>query len=345
MYRCAVCAKMGVVSDSFVMEISLLFIAFILYLYYHVTKTFKHWKYSGIKYVKPVPFFGHFLYSLVKRKHNALLHQDMYNEFPHERYFGIFVFQTPTLVIKDPQLIRHIMIKDFSYFYNRTFKVDEELDPLAAHLVFLSDQRWKTVRNKLAPVFTSAKLKIMHTHMEECVYELQNYLHESIKVNNLIEMRECMANFSTDVIGSCVYGIQSNALKDPDNEFRRIGRDIFAHPYRRLIKMFLTSLHPLIPKLLNFKTQLPETELSFTNFVQNTIQYREENNIKCNDFIQLLMEIKSNNTDVSESHKEKYVNGNTNKGVDTDGMNGLILLLHYNTNLTYRNEAYMTLII
>jgi cytochrome P450 family 6 len=34
-------------------------------------------------------------------------------------FFGFFIFQRPALVIKDPELIKRIMVKDFNSFNNR----------------------------------------------------------------------------------------------------------------------------------------------------------------------------------------------------------------------------------
>lgn len=311
---------MGVLFEYLVSDVLLIFAAFVLSLYYFSTKTFNHWKRLGIKYVKPVPFFGNVLQSIMGRKFTSFLHQEMYNAFPDEKYFGIFVLRTPTLIIKDPQLITRIMIKDFTHFYNRSIEVDEKLDPLNAHLVFLRDQRWKTLRNKLAPAFTSGKLKTMYNQLEECAGEMDRFFCESIKdKNNLLEMRECMAKFTTDVIGSCAFGLQFNALKDPDSEFRKRGRELFTgNSYRRVIKLILTSIHPLIPRLLNLRSS-PETAEFYTNFIRDTVQYREQNNIRRNDFVQLLIDIRKEDVSgASEFVKNKYENGHTDEVVNKD---------------------------
>lgn len=318
---------MGLLFESSFVDISLILTALFLFLYYISTKTFYHWEHLGIKYIKPVPFFGNIMQNALGQKFSGFLYQEMYNVFPDEKYFGTFSFTIPTLIIKDPQLITRVMVKDFSHFYNRATQIDEKLDPLNAHLVFLTDQRWKNLRNKLTPVFTSGKLKTMYSQVEECASQMEQFFHESISSkNNLLEMRECMAKFTTDVIGSCAFGQQFNALKDPDSLFRKMGRQLFTPPtfishFNRTLRLLLTALDPRIPRLLNLKSISSKTEQFYINFIKDTIRYREKNNIKRNDFIQMMMEIrKEDASGASEFVQNKYTNGHINGVVNKDAI-------------------------
>lgn len=40
-------------------------------------------------------------------------------EVKNATFFGFFIFQKPALVIRDPELIKRIMVKDFNSFNNR----------------------------------------------------------------------------------------------------------------------------------------------------------------------------------------------------------------------------------
>lgn len=304
---------MGLLFESYTADILVILVSTVLGLYYYGTKTFSYWKRFGIKYVEPLPFFGNSIDAMLTGKPMAMLSRDVYNFFPGEKYIGMFMLRTPTLFIRDPYLITRVMIKDFSHFYNRANKPNEELDPLSAHLVFLTDQRWKNLRYKLTPVFSSGKLKTMYDQLDECAGEMESYFSDSIKRNNLLEMRDCMAKFTTDVIGSCAFGLQFNALKDPDSEFRRVGKQLFKPSYRNTIITVLAAVHPLLPRILKLKMIAPEIENFYMNFIRDTVQYREQNNIKRNDFIQMLIDIRKEDA----SGASKFVK-NTNPKKKTD---------------------------
>lgn len=302
---------MGFMFESSVLETLIVFVVILLYYTYRFsTKQYDYWKKLGIKHSRPLPFFGNALETILGIKHGAFIYQEMYYKFQGEKYFGIFMLRSPTLLIRDPSLINRVMTKDFSHFYNRGIGFDEKLDPLNANLVNLSGQRWKNLRYKLTPVFSSSKIKTMYNQLEECADEMERFFSNSIKENNLLEMRECMAKYSTDVIGSCAFGLQFNTLKDPDSEFRKRGKEVFTPTFKRLMKLLLGTIHPAIPRMLKLTLLSPETEQFFFDFVHDTVRQREENNIRRNDFIQMLIDIRKKDVSgASECVQNKYDDG------------------------------------
>lgn len=65
---------------------------------------------------------------------------------------------TPSLLIRDPEVIKEVTVKAFSNFYDNTITFDEE-DPVIGRNPFvLNGNKWKTVRSQLTPLFTSSKV-------------------------------------------------------------------------------------------------------------------------------------------------------------------------------------------
>ena len=154
----------------------LLCVIFIV-LYFHFTRNFKFWHNLGIPYAKPTPFFGS-LKECAFQKVNIGKHlQQIYKEYSDKPYVGIFSFDKPILLIRDLELVKNILVKDFQNFMDRIVSLNEELDPLTNRsLLVIKGQRWRHLRTNLSPVFTSAKIKKMFYLMDTCGKELFEYL-------------------------------------------------------------------------------------------------------------------------------------------------------------------------
>jgi hypothetical protein len=146
-----------------------------LYLYF--TRNFKFWQKLGIPYAKPTPFVGN-LKECVLQKVNIGKHlQRIYDEHSDKPYVGIFSFDKPSLLIRDLELVKNILVKDSQSFIEHMIIVNEDLDPLLGRgLFFLKGQIWRQVRTSITPVFTSGKMKMMFYLVDTCGKELADYL-------------------------------------------------------------------------------------------------------------------------------------------------------------------------
>ncbi|XP_018315645.1 probable cytochrome P450 6a14 [Mycetomoellerius zeteki] len=275
-----------------ILEILCGIFAVIFVLYQFFTSTFYFWKSCGIRGPRPIPGFGNLKDVLLGRITLGSYLMKLCNDYKNEPLIGIFAMRTPILVVKDPDLIKDIFIKDFSTFADRGFTTHEKAEPLSQHLFNLEPKRWRPVRAKLSPIFTSHKLKEMFSLISECSNHLVEYVEKIVNKDEPIECFELMAKYTTDVIGSCAFGIEMNALSNENSEFRRIGRDVF-HPswsdlLRNKIKIFSPWLYDILGHIL------PDTEITnfFMRLVIDSMDYREENNIIRHDFIDMLRDLK-----------------------------------------------------
>lgn len=77
------------------------------------------------------------------------------------RLVGLFEFRRPVVLLRDPQLIKQLAVKDFDHFMDHRVLMTEELDPLfGKNLVSLSGHKWRDMRSTLSPAFTG-KLAIL----------------------------------------------------------------------------------------------------------------------------------------------------------------------------------------
>lgn len=72
------------------------------------------------------------------------------------------------------------------------YKVHEDADPLEAKNLFnLEGQKWKEMRSKLTPTFTSGKIKMMTPLIEEVTETFQAHLSEVAKNNEAFDAKVC----------------------------------------------------------------------------------------------------------------------------------------------------------
>jgi len=134
----------------------------------------------------------------------------------------------------------------------------------------------------------------MFSLISECAHHLEQYIEKLVSKNEPIECREVTAKYTTDVIGTCAFGIEMNALSDEDSEFRRIGRMAFTPTWKRILRSRIRQSMPRFYEILSYIIPPSEVAQFFTRVVIETMNYRETNNITRHDFIDILRELKKN---------------------------------------------------
>lgn len=196
-------------------------------------------------------------------------------------------FLRPTFVVTDLDVIKEILIKDFDNFRNRGIYHSEE-DVLSNHLFSIEDEPWKTMRNNLSPTFTSGKMKTyFHT-----VLDISNQMVDYMKnQGDVVEVKEVLARFTTDVIGNVAFGLESNALHDPNSTFRKMGLKFFNFDRKRQLKALTIIAFKTIAKKLKVTISPKDVSDFFITTIRDTVDYRKNNKIERKDFLDLLMKI------------------------------------------------------
>lgn len=98
-----------------------------------------------------------------------------------------------------------------------------------------------------------------------------------------------LACFTTDIIGSCAFGLECNSFVEENAEFRSKGREIFDVGFKELLRTFITFSCPELARKLNVDSFGGEIKDFLLNVVKNNYDYRLKNSFFRNDFANLLI--------------------------------------------------------
>lgn len=214
-------------------------------LYKKSLKQLQYWRNKNVPHPKPFPFIGNLL-DVITLFTGGFHLTKLYNQF-QTPYFGMYISNYPYLIIKDPELIRLILIKDFQYFTDRLLSAEEECDSLTANFTFfLKNPRWKHVRSKLAPLFTITKVRGMLSLMNDVADEMMKHVREKLNTGPL-DVKNVFTKYALDtIIAVCALGIKAHCFKTEHGTFMVFAKNLFEFSWRNFI---VQSCH-----LLAFRT-------------------------------------------------------------------------------------------
>ncbi|XP_039312728.1 probable cytochrome P450 6a14 isoform X2 [Solenopsis invicta] len=259
----------------------------IVYIYYKYV-IFNFWRKRGVFYIEPVVPIGNIAPLVIGKSQIGVFFHDIYLKYKDHPVFGTYSLFKPNLVVADLDLIRTLLIKEFKSFHDRGAYCNEKVDPLTGNLFLMPGKRWRNMRFKLTPTFTSRKIKQMFFILKECSEELVKHLESKAQVRESVEIKDIIGRFMTDVIMSTAFGVKSNCIEEPNNEYRVQGKKIFN---LSSIKIAMTFC---VPQIMDFFS-IPLLPRSVTNFYMNmfreNVENRKANHIVRHDFMNLLIQL------------------------------------------------------
>lgn len=288
-------------------------------IWYKKRSSHHFWHKSNIKCLKPVSFLKT-VYDFMFPKNAFHERLDYFYKALHDEPFGgIYEMQKPQLLVKDPQLVSTILVKDFKHFHDLGFKQmrlnDKKADPLNVHLTFSDGERWKALRQKISPAFAPGKLKQMHNQISDCVALLTKYVDKQMDESDSVDigLKELFEKLTTDVIGSCAFGIDCNSLKS-NQKFSEMGKQVFKFRIVFIVRVILATFCPLLAKFINVSSLKKEVNDFYLNLALDTMQHRRQNGVIRNDLLQLLMDLQNTHIDpkyaVGDKNQKLLQNGN-----------------------------------
>jgi len=108
----------------------------LLVTYIFGTWTHDHFSKQNVPSLKPIPFLGNMAPVLLQTLSFPDFLSDIYNRLKGHKYGGMFHLMNPVLLIRDPELIKMVTVKDFEHFLDHQLQVTEEIEPLFGKSLF-----------------------------------------------------------------------------------------------------------------------------------------------------------------------------------------------------------------
>ncbi|KAF5295365.1 hypothetical protein FQR65_LT01555 [Abscondita terminalis] len=274
----------------------------VTYALYKYVKFYKYWDEKGVPNDKPFFFLGNLALNVFRIKTMQQIIIDSYKKFSKHRYIGFYSFNDEVLIVKDLELIKQIMVKDFDVFPDHKTFIPPNTDPLWEKNLFQlkAEDGWHDMRTTLSPSFTSNKLKTMFVLMQDCSKRfVENFKSQNTTVS--LNVKDAFTKFANDIIGTAAFGITCDSIKNPTNEFYVMGKEATDFSGLKAFRFFGYAISPTIMKLFGVPIFNSRVRNFFNRIIKETVDYRKEKNIVRPDMINLMLQAQK----AQENHESK----------------------------------------
>jgi cytochrome P450 family 6 len=108
-----------------------------------------------------------------------------------------------------------------------------------------------------------------------------------------INYRDLAARFMCDIIGQVAFGLECNALRDSECQLMVLKDFLSFKDWNQRMRYVFACGYPDLCRKLNFQVTPKHIQSFFLKLVVDTVDYREKNNIKRNDFLSSLIQLKN----------------------------------------------------
>ncbi|XP_032676678.1 cytochrome P450 9e2-like [Odontomachus brunneus] len=269
----------------------------IIILYLYLTRNLKYWQKRGVPCANgALPGIGH-MWDFVSMKETfSEWCRKIYCDNKGHSMVGFYNFMKPTLLIREPELVKTVLQTNFTNFHDNGLKVDPELDPLLANNpFFVYGDKWVIGRKRLTHAFSGMRLKILLESVKQVCEELENFVDKKLsKVEKVeIELKDLFAKYTSQVVANAGFGVNGLCFDDEKQKesFYALGKSFLEPSFINNLIFNIVFLMPRLANVLKIRFLPKNVDHFFRTLVKDIIEQRRTSETRRNDFLQLMVEL------------------------------------------------------
>lgn len=197
--------------------------------FFYTRHKLTYWKRRGVEQLDNIDYiFGNFKDAVLFRTapgwHMGQLYRSSKPDLP---FVGFYIFHKPCLLLRDPEIIKQLLVRDFDNFCDRHFAGSVQKDSIGMRNLFgLKNPAWKYLRTKISPTLTKGKLMQMFPLMTETGQPMIEHLKKQTAEKNgvlKVDVQELNYKYTTDLIANVALGTKTNSFDFPNTRFSLAG--------------------------------------------------------------------------------------------------------------------------
>lgn len=116
--------------------------------YYYMKNSHTYWKKRGVAAKPGHWFFGNVKDAVLFRRNPTVVISEIFLQAPPDQdVYGIYILNKPFLLLRSPELIKHVLVKDFHTFEDRYFTAKSRVDTIGSSNLFtIQNPEWRHLR-------------------------------------------------------------------------------------------------------------------------------------------------------------------------------------------------------
>ncbi|XP_019508795.1 PREDICTED: thromboxane-A synthase isoform X1 [Hipposideros armiger] len=255
---------------------------------WYSTSAFSRLEKLGIRHPKPSPFVGNLTFFRQGFWESQMELRKLYGPL-----CGYYLGRRMFIVISEPDMIKQVLVENFSNFTNRMVS-GLESKPVLDSILFLRDKRWEEVRGALTSAFSPEKLNEVTPLISQACDLLLAHLNHYAESGDAFDIQRCYSCYSTDVVASVAFGTPVDSQKAPEDPFVMHCKRFFASCIPRPLLFLILSFPSIMVPLARILPNKNRDELNgfFNKLIRNGIALRDQQTAeeRRRDFLQMVLD-------------------------------------------------------